>query len=624
MSRDKIRKRIVSNNPLGGTATQANLALKEDKLLPVLAKTDSYTLTASDKSKLLTMDAETDKIITLPNNNDEAIPVGFRILCDQLGTGKIVFVPAAGVTLTSYQNGDSTAGQFARGHLHKVATNTWWLNGELTLTGYLAITANTTPFDESTLDGAYIMLTVTNTVFTMSPTPGNYTLNNAPAGVSIANVSYISPTQVMLTLDYDGTDFDVDATDISVTVAGAEMGVANPLTTNSIAASALVESLAAAPSNPTSLNEGNIDGAIILVTVTNETFMPSLVAGNFSLVNAPTGVTISTVNRLSDTQAEITLAFADGNDFDTSVTAFKVTALGTALSRGNALTSGNMTITALIEALLAVPSSVTSLSETNLNGAEIALTITNEQFADGTLTTANFTLNNAPTGLTVASVLWVSATQAVVTLAFDGTDFDTDYTNFRIVVAATELTRQVALTSNAMTITAVIETETLLLEIFGQDGLDGMGAYNFPVDWVVSGEPDQFVVEDGDNNTGQCDVAGSSAEQVLAFYHNSTNSSSVKTAPISTIGKSNIKVRWNEINTNFSGNQFTLEWSTNGSTWFNVTLPTIPSDFVWHQRAFVSLPAGANNQATLYFRLTKVGDGIASVDGIDDFQVTAG
>lgn len=837
MARDKIRKRIVSNNPLGGTATQANLLLKEDKLLPILPKTDNYTLTAADKSKILTMDAGTNKILTLPNNSDEPIPVGFRILCDQLGEGKIVFLPATGVTLTSYQNGDSTAGQFARGHLHKVATNTWWLNGELTLTGYLAITETTTPFDESTLNGAVIMLTVTNTTFTMSPTPGNYTLNNAPAGVSLASVAYISPTQVALLLAYDGTDFDVDVTNMSVTVAGSEMGVASPLTTQTITASALVEVLTASPNptslteanlngaiitlnlaneiyvpvvnianinlinaptgttiasinrvgdtqlevtlayngtdfdsnvtnfalsvngtelsrgngltsqnltitsltesiavittNPTSLNEGNINEAVITVELTNEVFVTLLTAAKFALVNAPTGVTISGVNRLNNTQAEITLAFAIGNDFDADVTNFAVTALGTALSRGNALTTGNLTITALVEALLATPA--VALTEANLDGAEINLLITNEAFADNTINTAYITLNNAPAGVTVAAVLWTSPTTATVTLAYDNTDFDEDVTNFSIVVEWPELTRQVALTSNTMTITAVIEASVLAtpsvtmteetittfyidLDLTGrvyaaagslslahftlnnaptgltvyaknrisntkvriglyypgadfdssitnfsvtvagaafnptstpltsQDmviaavieptvyslpysqpfGINGTSSpgfdYNLPPQWSTD-SPDDISVYAAFVNIPNCDVTGSSDGPAVNFLNTLGTVEYLVTAPFNTTGLTNITVGWNEFR-NAGAPVLTVEWSTDGSTWNAVTYAGVTDDDAWHANTPIVLPAGANNQATLYIRIGQASDGLGGLTGIDDFSIS--
>ncbi|NVO09843.1 MAG: T9SS type A sorting domain-containing protein [Bacteroidales bacterium] len=99
-------------------------------------------------------------------------------------------------------------------------------------------------------------------------------------------------------------------------------------------------------------------------------------------------------------------------------------------------------------------SATPSLTELNLNGATVNLTIQNETFA-GSLDKTKYTLHNAPTGVSVSDVTKNSSTTATLTLAFDGTDFDVDVTNFNITIAGTELTFGNPLTSNDLTITAV-------------------------------------------------------------------------------------------------------------------------------------------------------------------------
>ncbi len=99
-----------------------------------------------------------------------------------------------------------------------------------------------------------------------------------------------------------------------------------------------------------------------------------------------------------------------------------------------------------------------ALTESTLDGATVSLTLDNETFADATLNAANFTLNNAPSGVTISGVAYNSSTSATVTLAYNGTDFDANFTNFSVNIAASELTTSTsALTSNALTITAVTE-----------------------------------------------------------------------------------------------------------------------------------------------------------------------
>lgn len=100
-----------------------------------------------------------------------------------------------------------------------------------------------------------------------------------------------------------------------------------------------------------------------------------------------------------------------------------------------------------------------TLGEKTLNTATIALTVQNETFANAApVSINNFTLNHAPTGLTINNVVFNSTTSATITLAFDGTDFDVDVTNFSVTVAGVELTATNPLTSNNITITAVNET----------------------------------------------------------------------------------------------------------------------------------------------------------------------
>lgn len=98
-----------------------------------------------------------------------------------------------------------------------------------------------------------------------------------------------------------------------------------------------------------------------------------------------------------------------------------------------------------------------ALSELTLNGAQVSVTLSNTAFIDGTLSGANFTLNNAPSGTSVNSVTYNSATNATVTLTFNGTDFDANVSNFSITVAGSELTTGSPVTSNTLTITAITE-----------------------------------------------------------------------------------------------------------------------------------------------------------------------
>jgi len=106
------------------------------------------------------------------------------------------------------------------------------------------------------------------------------------------------------------------------------------------------------------------------------------------------------------------------------------------------------------------------LNEISLNDRSINLEIVGELFEDATLEASNFQLNNAPVGTSVESIIYTDATHATLNLAFDGTNFDVDITDFSISILAAELVGTVDLTSNEMTIEAfgtvnITSTETL-------------------------------------------------------------------------------------------------------------------------------------------------------------------
>ncbi|MBF7081623.1 S-layer homology domain-containing protein [Desulfallas sp. Bu1-1] len=99
-----------------------------------------------------------------------------------------------------------------------------------------------------------------------------------------------------------------------------------------------------------------------------------------------------------------------------------------------------------------------SMNEANLDGCSLVVALTGDTFKDAALDKANFTLNNAPAGTTISSVAYIDATHCTLNLAFDGTDFDEDVADFSVTVSGDELSEGVALTSNALVITALVES----------------------------------------------------------------------------------------------------------------------------------------------------------------------
>ena len=270
----------------------------------------------------------------------------------------------------------------------------------------------------------------------------------------------MSSTVATVTLAFDGTDFDSDFTTFNITAAAAELTGAGDLTSDNLTITATNDAETFTMTDDGTITEGAEAGEVITVTLSGGTFVNPLSGGSWSLSNGPTGVTVGSAVWSSATEAFITLAGNRTVDYDANITNLQVTASSAEVNdqSGNTSVSTGVTFTAVSESATITHA---GLTEGNLNTAAVTFTMTGETFADGSLSAGNFTLNNAPSGTTVNNVAWVSSTVATVTLAFDGTDFDSDFTTFNITAAAAELTGVGDLTSNNLTITATDDSESI-------------------------------------------------------------------------------------------------------------------------------------------------------------------
>lgn len=118
-----------------------------------------------------------------------------------------------------------------------------------------------------------------------------------------------------------------------------------------------------------------------------------------------------------------------------------------------------------------------SLNEATLNNATVTLILANETFADAALDSSNFTLNNAPSGVSIASVNYIDPSSVSLILAYDNTDFDNNITDFNITISGVELTASNPLTSNNLNINAVVETLTVgVISSFGNQCVNLLSA----------------------------------------------------------------------------------------------------------------------------------------------------
>lgn len=89
--------------------------------------------------------------------------------------------------------------------------------------------------------GAIVELTLTDDKFKDDIRPSYLLLNHAPPGMTLIDVTWIDDTHVWVALDYDGTDFDTDVTNFSITVAGIGVESGHPITSADMTIQAEVE-----------------------------------------------------------------------------------------------------------------------------------------------------------------------------------------------------------------------------------------------------------------------------------------------------------------------------------------------------------------------------------------------
>jgi hypothetical protein len=305
-----------------------------------------------------------------------------------------------------------------------------------------------TPLSERNIDGSTVSVELMNHTWSGTPTAGDFTVT-APAGVSVSNVTKTGPDSCRLTLSRTGGNISTGSLTITIAATALTKGeittVTLPIT--------LYNEAAALTSAPSPLAEDTLDGAVLTVSLTDCLFKSnSLAKTAFTLNNAPAGVSIASVSSVSGTQYHLTLAY-DGTDFSGDIAAFSVTVAQSALTNGDSVTSGSLSIGGIAEPLTI--SAALPLTESNLNGQLLNVTLGTGTFADATLDKSNFTLSNAPDGASVGRVLYISPTQCVVSLTFDGSDFNADQTHFHLGIAGAELSGGSPLTSQNLPITAI-------------------------------------------------------------------------------------------------------------------------------------------------------------------------
>jgi hypothetical protein len=94
-------------------------------------QTASYTLALGDVDSLIQMNVSTVNSLTVPPDSSVSFPLKTQILISQHGTGQTTIAPGAGVTLRSDSGRLKLSSQYAGATLIKIATNEWYVFGNL-------------------------------------------------------------------------------------------------------------------------------------------------------------------------------------------------------------------------------------------------------------------------------------------------------------------------------------------------------------------------------------------------------------------------------------------------------------------------------------------------------------
>jgi len=123
---------IAESDGSGGfVSKKINGAQLKDSTLNAQTVT-TYNLVLTDAHKTITLTNGSAIDARIPLNSGTAFPIGTRIELLQGGAGQVTVAPTSGVTLNSSGGKTKLAAQYAQGTILKVATNTWYLFGDIT------------------------------------------------------------------------------------------------------------------------------------------------------------------------------------------------------------------------------------------------------------------------------------------------------------------------------------------------------------------------------------------------------------------------------------------------------------------------------------------------------------
>ncbi|MCU6791572.1 Ig-like domain-containing protein [Paenibacillus sp. WQ 127069] len=246
--------------------------------------------------------------------------------------------------------------------------------------------ASGNPFVGISGSSTWKFTTVDNPPTLISSIPSNSAvgINSSMSSISMTfseNVTAVSDKKVMIYTSSDNNEVaSYSANDLNnVTISGKQVTIKAPallastsyyvkidagafidassnpyagITSNSgwsFTTSATVTATMTAETYPASLNQDNLDAALITLSVTGDSFKDDAGAADFTLNNAPAGLNIA-LAYVSDGKAYLLLEH-DWVSYTPSITDFSITAKANAMTQGVAVTSNVMTISTVAQTL---------------------------------------------------------------------------------------------------------------------------------------------------------------------------------------------------------------------------------------------------------------------------------
>lgn len=124
---------VISEFVSGTTYTSKKITGAELKGSTLNAQTvTTYNLVLTDAHKTVTLTNGSAIDARIPLNSGTAFPIGTRIELIQGGAGQVTVAPTSGVTVNASGGKTKLAAQYAQATILKVATDTWYLFGDIT------------------------------------------------------------------------------------------------------------------------------------------------------------------------------------------------------------------------------------------------------------------------------------------------------------------------------------------------------------------------------------------------------------------------------------------------------------------------------------------------------------